>query len=451
MSVNAPAADTPGLVGRDTELASIDRFISLGTDTPAAIVITGDGGMGKSSLLRVVIDRARRRGRQVLLARPAEAETTYGYGALADLLRPERDRFRPALSPPLREALDAAVFFESTADTIDPQLVATASAHAIERLAADGDLLVAIDDAQWLDLDSQRALAYVAHRAPLGVAIAVAHRAGEGASPPIGLDRSIAADRLVRVTPTPLTLGEVHHLLEITLGLDVARPLLLRIAEASGGNPFAAIELGRAVGDSRLLPRDVPRLPVPQAVRALVGQRVDRLTDGARAVALLVALGGRSSLGLLERVVGDDLPIWLAEAEEAGVLEEDGSVVRPTHPLIATAVEAMATDAARRDGHRRLAAHAGDAEVRARHLAHLPALGADEADEIEAGGQVALDRGAPASAAQLFGIAAGLTSADDRAVWLRRRSREALAWLAAGDVTSARALGEEAIAAAGPT
>jgi DNA-binding CsgD family transcriptional regulator len=447
--MSAQPAEAIGLVGRDVELALVDRFFSLGQEAPAALVIAGDAGMGKSVLLRVVIDHARSLGWRVLVARPAEAETAYGYAALADLLRPGRDVFGPGLPLPLRQAMETAVFFESTAGAIDSQLVATATAHALERLAADGELLVAIDDAQWLDPDSVRAIAYAANRAPSGVVFAVAHRAEEGALPPLGLERSIAADRLVRIVPTPLSLAGIHHLLRTSLGLDVPRPLLLRIAEASGGNPFAAIELGRAIDDSRAMPGELTRLPVPEAVRALVAQRVDRLTEGARQVALLVALGGRLSLGHLEQVVGPDLAVWLDEAEAAGVLDEDGGAVRPAHPLIATAVEAMATDSARRDGHERLAAHASDPEVRAHHLARLPNLGSDRLATIEAGAQAAIERGAPASAAQLLGVAAGLTFPDDANALRRRRVREALAWLAAGDALTSRSIAEEVIAIAG--
>ena len=448
--MSARTADTSALVGRDAELGLVDRFFELGGEAPAALVVAGEAGMGKSSLLRVVLDAARERGRRVLAARPAEAETAFGYAALADVLEPARALFGPGLPPPLREALETAVFFESTGGAIDPQLVATATAHALERLAADGEVLLAIDDAQWLDPDSRRALAYAVNRAPGNLTFAVALRAAEGAPAPLGLERSIAAERLIRIAPRPLSLAGIHHLLQASLGLSVPRPLLVRIAEASGGNPFAAIELGRAVDDSRFGAGDLQRLAVPETVRALVGDRVDRLTDGARQVSLFVALAGRVPLDHLERVVGGHLGPWLAEAEAAGVLEEVGGDVRPVHPLIATTVEGMATDAARREAHERLAAHAADAEVRARHLARLPTVGPEHVALIEKGAEAALERGAPASAAELLGVAARLTPAGEDDALERRRTRGALAWLAAGDVATARAIAEEAIDGARP-
>ena len=76
----------PPLVGRDPELATIDRFLRSVTEGYHAIVFRGGAGYGKSALLEETVARARASGFRVLTARPAETEAELPFGVLAELL-----------------------------------------------------------------------------------------------------------------------------------------------------------------------------------------------------------------------------------------------------------------------------------------------------------------------------------------------------------------------------
>ena len=74
--------------------------------------------------------------------------------------------------------------------------------------------------------------------------LATLRRAPDPAAP-LELERAFPEERLTRISLGPLSLGELHRLLEERLGLELTRPELIRVQEASAGNPFFALELGR--------------------------------------------------------------------------------------------------------------------------------------------------------------------------------------------------------------
>src|SRR6478672_10818513 len=107
--VNATAA---GVVGREAELDAIDAFLADRSALPAALVMDGPAGAGKSTLWQAAVDRARDAGFTVLACRPAGAEAQLSFAALADLLEPHLDAVLPSLPPPQRRALEAALLLE---------------------------------------------------------------------------------------------------------------------------------------------------------------------------------------------------------------------------------------------------------------------------------------------------------------------------------------------------
>ncbi|HSL77054.1 MAG TPA: LuxR C-terminal-related transcriptional regulator, partial [Candidatus Limnocylindrales bacterium] len=130
----------------------------------------------------------------------------------------------------------------------------------------------------------------------------------------------------------------------------------------------------------------------------------------------------------------------ISRAEAAGVLERDGPSLRFTHPLLAAAAYARASDDRRREAHRRLAAVVTDPEERARHLARATTSpDAAVSTALEEAASTVARRGAPASAASLADRAAELTEAGDRAPLRRRLALAADQHIAAGDVVRARA------------
>src|SRR5215210_3135613 len=153
------------IVGREAEVASLDAFLSGAEGESAALVLEGEPGIGKSTLWLCGVDHARAEGVRVLSSRPAEAERGLPFAGLGDVLDEVLDDVLPALPPPRRRALEVALLLEEPAeDAVDPRALGLATRNALEVLAADRDLLVAIDDLQWLDASSAAALAFAVRR-----------------------------------------------------------------------------------------------------------------------------------------------------------------------------------------------------------------------------------------------------------------------------------------------
>src|SRR4051794_30857338 len=95
-------------IGRDAELRRLDRFLATASREPAGLLIEGPAGIGKSTLVAAAVDEARRRGFEVLAARPTGTEASWAHQSLADLLV-GADEALASLPPPQRHALDVAL------------------------------------------------------------------------------------------------------------------------------------------------------------------------------------------------------------------------------------------------------------------------------------------------------------------------------------------------------
>ena len=387
------------VVGRDVELAVIDDFLALPGE--GALVLEGEPGMGKTTLWLEAVARAEQRDCLVLRAQPAESETRLSYAALADLVGPEYDRVRDELPEPQQRALDAALL--RTAGSANSRTVGSALVSVLAALTLDTLVLVAIDDGQWLDRASARALEFAARRLPPGVKLLMAQRPGADVVDP--------GEPVERVTLGPLSLGALHHVLRTNLGSAPSRPTLIRIVETSGGNPFFALAIARALPESE--DARAP-LPIPPSLQQLVAGRLARLSPAAREAALVASALSRPTVRTIDNALG------LAEAEEAGVLTVARDRVRFTHPLLASAVYGSAHGTQLLELHRRLADVADDPEERAQHLA-LCTTEADEAvaAELEAAAASAARRGAQDAAADLYDAASSLTPAAEDAARAR--------------------------------
>ena len=134
-------------------------------------------------------------------------------------------------------------------------------------------VLVAVDDVQWLDAPSARAIAFAAHRletAPVGLLVAL--RLEETSRLPIDPERTLPA--LTRLRVGPLALEDVHRLIRSRLGRTLSRPTLQEVHATSGGNPLYALELARTVVDDPDGHAPGARLVVPTSLRDLVGARI---------------------------------------------------------------------------------------------------------------------------------------------------------------------------------
>ena len=440
-------------IGREGEIGVIARFIERVPTGPVALTIEGEPGIGKTTLWVEAVRAAEARGYRVLKARPAQAEAALSYAALGDLVGDAFDEVTGELPPPQQQGLEVALLRREAMTPADPLTTASALLSVLRALVVERPLVVALDDAQWLDRASKRAIEFVCRRLPPRLGLLVASRSEDSGVAPLGLDRALEPEALDRLVLNPLSLAALHHLIQRELGVRFPRPVLVRIEAVSGGNPFFALEIARALERDNGERGLGEPLPLPQSLQELVGARVRRLSTSAQAAALTVAALSRPTAAHLSLALADD---WdaaaaLLEAKEAGILVWERESIRFSHPLLASATYGSASPARRRQLHERLAEIASDPEERARHLAHGIA-DADErtAAEIEHGAVIAERRGAPEAAAELYEASCRLTP-DGRPEDLARRTlgvADALAM--AGDLGGARSLAITALETAGP-
>ncbi|MBA2571244.1 MAG: AAA family ATPase [Chloroflexi bacterium] len=423
------------------EAAAVARFIERVPNGPVGLVIEGEPGIGKTTVWLEAVRLAREREYRVLQARPAEAEAELSYAALADLVGGVFDQASGDLPTPQRHALEVTLLRQEADERADPRTTASALVGVLSSLAADRPLVIAVDDVQWLDPASARALEFAARRLPARLGIVVARRLDDGEVVPLGLDRALDPEVLERLTLGPLSLAALHQLIEGVVGLTLSRPLLVRIESLSGGNPFFALETARALARDGGLPGPGDPLPVPRSLQNLVSDRVRQLSGPAQAAALAAAALSRpTSMSVAVALSPEvDADAAILEAEEAGVLVRDGDRLRFWHPLLASAIYGSAGTTRRRELHRRLADVVVDPEERARHLARsMTEADSGVADAIEQAAELAERRGAPEAAAELYAAAYRLTPERRQEDLVRRMLGGADSLATAGDLVGAR-------------
>ena len=439
------------VVGRESEIDSVHAFLDAVPGGPVALLIEGEAGIGKTTLWRQGIADAGERGLQVLTSRPVEAEIALPFAVLGDLLGDVPDAALGRLPDPQREALEVALLRRGAGTKpggLQRRAVALGVLGALRVLAEDSPLVVAIDDTQWLDPPSGDALAFAArrlHDEPLGFLLA---RRGEASDESrVALETALDADRLTRLVIGPLDIRSLDRLLRAQLGRQFLRPALVELQRVSGGNPFFALELGRALltRDVSLAPGDP--LPVPASLNELVRERLAGIPAAAREAALVVSGLSRPTVALVAAAAGGGRgAAALDKAAAAGVLEVADGRVRFSHPLLASVVYAQTPPARRRELHARLAEIVDDPDEQALHLA-LAASGPDArvAAIVEDAARRARARGAPHAAADLWDRARMLTAPDDADAW-RRTIEAGECRLEAGDTDRARLLLEDVVA-----
>ncbi|HEX2420566.1 MAG TPA: AAA family ATPase, partial [Acidimicrobiia bacterium] len=354
--------------GRDAELAELNEFLRPESHSPAALVLEGEVGIGKTTLWRAGIEMASSSYR-ILAGRATAAESEVPFAKLAELLDERAAGVLPKLPLPQRRALEVALLLAEPGKAAPhPHAIATGFLGAIRLLAAEGPLLLALDDAQWIDQPSRRALEFLVRRLteePVRFLIAGRDDGGQGAA--FGLVRAFPDERVSRIRVGPLSLGALHEVLHRRLGLTFPRPTLRRIAEASGGNPLFALEIARYLSTSREVDPAEP-LPFPPTLQEVVSERLAGLSGEAREALLIVALAADPTVQLIGAALPGDPWERLRPALELEAVELTGERIRFSHPLLASATEAGADLGRRRQAHRHLAGVVPELEERAFHL-----------------------------------------------------------------------------------
>ena len=424
---------TATIVGRDVELEAVVRFLASAKAPASILVIESEPGMGKTTLWREALLRSERT-RIVLTCQPARSEASLSYSALGDLLSAVDQSAFGALPSPQREALEVALLrAEPTRRAPTRRAVGTALVSLVQTLAVRRPVLLAIDDVQWLDPDTASVVEFALRRlrdSPLHVLVT----RRTGADDTVLLD-AFDSPSVARLSLRPLSAAALHGIITSRVDLPLRRPLVVRIAQLSGGNPLYALEI------ATMLARDgIPsgrELPVPDDVRALVAKRIRALPAATREALLRTAIAAHPSVNLVDVAA-------LGPAEEIDLVRiADDGRIHFTHPLYASAVHASTPLVRRRQAHSDLAASVSSPEERARHLA----LATGEPDEqvaetVVAAARLARGRGAPDTAAELSELAVRLSAPESPS--LGQRKLELAQHLhVAGDLDRAARLLEE--------
>ncbi|WDV56198.1 AAA family ATPase [Streptomyces coeruleorubidus] len=411
MDVGAGQAHTPEILGRDREMARIAQLIHAEDGGgPKVLVLVGEPGAGKSTLVDRAASQAAARGRRVLRVRGSEGEEDLAFAGVHQLLRPVLAGVE-GLPPRQREALRRAFGTDETDETDAPRtpdqlLIRLGVLTLLSDAASERPLLIVVDDAQWLDVGSLDALAFVARRLegePAAMLLAARDEAV-----PARFDHDFP-----HLTAGPLDRAAAGLLLDAQPHPPKGRARS-QILRQAAGNPLALIELTRAFAKDPA-GRDigsVDTLPVTARLERLFAADLPTLPESTRRVLLLAAAAGTERLSdVLHAAPGlDGVQVW-RPAEEAGLVRVEGGQVRLRHPLVRSAIYQAASFAERREAHLALAAtFAKEPDRRAWHLA-AAALGPDEqvATALADSAERSRQRGGHAAAAAALERAAELT------------------------------------------
>jgi len=417
------------LVGRNREQDAIRRLLQAARGgTGAVLVLHGEAGVGKTALLDYAVET----GGDLRTVRTAgvEGEMELPFAAIQQLCAPFLE-LAERLPPPQREALEVA-FGLSPGPAPTPYLVGLALLGLLSDAADRQPVLVVVDDAQWLDRESARTVAFVARRLEAErLALALAARE---------LDELLSG--LPELEVRPLGRRDARALLASFLPARLDEPVLERIVAEARGNPLALLELPRQATPTQLAGGfDVPpAATVSGSIERSFARRLARLAPDARHLLLLAAADPLGDPKLVRRAADElGIPGSAAESLEAEGLLELGDRVVFRHPLVRSAVYGAARAGERRVAHGALATATDpdkDPDRRAWHRAQAATL-PDEglAAELERSAGRAQARGGVAAEAAFLERAAALTADPVRRA--RRRLAAAAAKRHAGDIEAA--------------
>ncbi len=316
--VAGPASSDRGLWERGDVLRILDRLVADSARSGKVALITGEAGLGKSSLVRTFADR-QRHGARVVWGYCDRLTTPRALGPLHDIGR----QLGGALAERLRAAAPAEEIFAAFLESLSGP----------SRRARP---VVVVEDAHWADEATLDWLALLSRRIDQVSALLIVTYRDDEVDAEHSLRRLLATlprGIVHRIALAPLTRARVA---EEAQRAGRSPELVYRLA---GGNPLLVTELLKAGTDA-----------VPGAVQDLILDRLRALPRPAREVAQLVSVvPGRLELALVSDAPE---PVDLCIASGVLVSTEDGVSYR--HELLRTAVEESLTPARRMELHQRV-------------------------------------------------------------------------------------------------
>lgn len=338
------------LRGRSAELgAALDALRTVRRGRPALVALRGEPGIGKTALVRAIVEQAGRLGFHV-----------------ADTAAHEDDRLAPlaSIGPALRfgtaPLIDSADFMDLATLHEQPLWLAERLATLVERRTQDGPILLAVDDAQWCDPLSVFILRVLPKRliaAPIAWVLATREVPGGG---PAELIADAARPELP-VTWLDLTALADDAVLAIATDRLGTRPepAVLRRLSGAHGNPFLTVQLLAGLFEPAVDGTEGPAVPTGllDGVRRRVTATSQHCRDLVRTAAVIGPDCRLTDVAELIGVPAARLTEALVEAINAGLLTDDGGVVRFRHELLRQAVYEDLPPSGRRALHRAVAEH----------------------------------------------------------------------------------------------
>src|SRR5262245_28244480 len=271
---------TTALYGREQERSRIaDLLAAARTSRSAALVISGESGVGKSALLEDA--RGQAGGMHVLAGSGVESESHLPFAALHQIVRPVLglvDHLPAPQAAALRGALGLV-----TGGSDDRFVISLAALSLLAEASEQGPLLCVVDDAQWLDDASADALVFVARRLDAeGIVMLFASREGES--------RRFEARGLPELRLGGLDPAAAAALIEREVaGRALAPGVRDRLVAETEGNPLALLELSSALSQAQLTGTEplVSPIPVSERVEREFLARVRRLPASTQTLLLV--------------------------------------------------------------------------------------------------------------------------------------------------------------------
>jgi len=371
------AADLP-LVGRGDELAIIESHLSeAARGAGKTVIVSGEGGVGKTRLLTSTAGTAQRKGWQVLLGRAYAVETGIPYSLFADAFVPLLRNMEPArLNLLTRGGLsELSILFPALGAPGDRARAAAGEdaserkarlqwnfAQLLGKLAAKQPLCIILENLQWADASSLELFHFVARQISTHpIAILVSYNDAEREINPMlrSTEQSLAAiGAAFQLRLGPLSHDAVTEIVQKRFGIDAgaARHFASLLHGWTRGNAFFVDETLKWLVQSGSLKHengswtgwDIESLKPPPTVRDAVTSRIDRLSETARTIANVAAVfGARLSfeqLACLTEIEDEPMVVALGELGAHRVFEElpmtGGTAYDFSHPIVQQVVYA---------------------------------------------------------------------------------------------------------------